>query len=212
MAFQGEKSIWLCADRRLTYRGRHADKACKILSVAGTDGHALLGYAGLGETLAETQPSEWMNDLLSDQPKKPLESYLGVIANAMQADMPPHLVGPDGPPAHHLLAPAVVNGGTRLYAVLLELARGAAPGRFVYTRYARTAEGGPLPRLSMASPTKFSRELSKIVRAVEAGRVNPLAVADRLARTNHAVSERESSGWQTKHRGVALQWRRRTVL
>lgn len=201
LAFHGEKSIWICADRRLTYPDRYEDKACKVLSVEGTDGCAILGYSGLGSTLAGTQPSDWMNDLLSGQPIRPLEGYLGVIASAMQADMPPHLATLAGTQAHHLLAPAIVNGETRLYAVTLELGKSGLPGRFVYTRFARSAEGGPPPRLAVAGSgfphvpdlTKFSRELSKVVGAVEAGRVSPLAVADRLARMNHHVSKRECS-------------------
>lgn len=199
LAFQGQESIWLCADRRLTFPDRYSEGACKILSVEGTDGRALLGYAGLGSSLAGTQPSDWMNDLLANRPIGPLEGYLGLIADAMRADMPAHLANLAGAQAHQLLAPSIVNGETRLYVVTLELGRGGLPPRFIYTRYARTAEGGPPPRLAIAgsgyphvhSPAKVSRELSKVVRAVEAGRVNPRAVADRLARVNHFVSERE---------------------
>src|SRR4051812_18168576 len=115
MAFHGEQSIWLCADRRLTYPNRHQDGACKVLVVEGTNGHALLGYAGLGASVGGTQPSDWMNDLLADQPTGPLEGYLGLIANAMKADMPAHLASLAGAQAHHLLAPAIVDGETRLY-------------------------------------------------------------------------------------------------
>ena len=45
------ESIWLLADRRLTYKGRPPkDDAHKVMVLEATDGVALLGYAGLGAT------------------------------------------------------------------------------------------------------------------------------------------------------------------
>ena len=54
----GPESIWLLADRRLSFGGNRKprDDAIKILALETTDGVALLGYAGLGLTVRETEP------------------------------------------------------------------------------------------------------------------------------------------------------------
>jgi hypothetical protein len=212
MAFHGAQSVWLSADRRLTYPGDHfVDGACKMLEIEASDGLALLGYAGLGASVGKTQPSDWMNDLLANIHGRPLEEYLGIIADAMKADMPAHLATLAGAQGHHLLAASIVNGEPRLYAVILELRPNGGPPHFVYTRYARTEQGGAPPKLAIAGsgalrvphPQKLSRELAKIVAAVEAGRVDPRAVTDRLAKINAAIAERD----KTVGRQCIVKWR-----
>ena len=65
LAVRGPKSIWLLADRRLSYEGRlPKDDACKVMFLETTDGVAILGYAGLGATARGTEPSDWMSAVL----------------------------------------------------------------------------------------------------------------------------------------------------
>jgi hypothetical protein len=200
MALHGEKSIWLCSDRRLTYPTKVRDDGCKVLQIDGTDGQALLGYAGLGASLAKTQPSDWMNDLLVGKEGLTVEQQLGIIADATKSDMPPELSKLVGPQAHHLLASALVNDEPRLYAVTLQLAPPTVPPHFVFTRYVTTESGESPPRFAFAGSgmdhlpagRSWSREILRVVRAVEAGRVSPLAVADRLARVNESVAAKDS--------------------
>lgn len=198
-ALHGEKSVWLCTDRRLTYPTRARDDGCKVLQIAGTDGEALLGYAGLGASQGRTQPSAWMNDVLKDQHGLTIENQLGLIAQAMQTDMPRQLESMYGPQAHHLLATAIVNNEPRLYGVSLELQDVGIAPKFIYTRFARTETGGPPPRLAFAGSgathlpkgKTWARDIFRVVRAVEAGRVNPMAVADRLAALNAQISGKD---------------------
>lgn len=199
IALQGAKSIWLLTDRRLTYPNRQRNNACKMLTVEGTNAVALLGYAGLGASARDTEPSEWMNDVIVGMPVQPLEGYLGAIANAMQAEMPRHLAMMQGPQVHHVLAPAIVNGEPRLYGIGLELAeKGRAP-RFTYTRFARTEDGGPPPRLAFAGsginhmppPKQWYRDLFRTVVAFERGKVSALAVADKLAHINELTAAKD---------------------
>lgn len=201
IALQGAKSIWLVADRRLTYPNRQRNDACKILTVEGNNGVALLGYAGLGASARNTEPSSWMNDLLVGLPVMPIEGYLNVIAQAMQAELPQHLSKMPTTQAHHLIAPALIDGEPRLYGIFLELGQGGKMPRFVYTRFARTENGGPPPRLALAGsglnhippPKQWYRELFRLVVAFERGRVSPRAVADRLACINEQAAIKDRS-------------------
>lgn len=58
VSVNGPETVWLLADRRLS-RGTtvHSEDARKILLLETTDGVAILGYAGLGETVAGTEPA-----------------------------------------------------------------------------------------------------------------------------------------------------------
>lgn len=200
LAMHGAKSIWMCVDRQLTYSPTFkSDKGCKVIEVSGTDGVALLGYAGLGASLARTQPSDWMNDLLVGKAGLTVEECLGIIADAMKLDLPAHLARMDGIQAHHLIAPAIIEGKPRLYGVQLQNRGVGEEPHFVFTRYARTAHGGAPPRLALAGSgvahfrfdSAWWRQTFRLVCAYEAGRLNPLIVADRLASLNYEVSKRD---------------------
>lgn len=198
IALQGAKSIWLLTDRRLTYPTRQRNDACKMLTVEANDGVALLGYAGLGASNHDTEPSVWMNDLLVGMPAQPLEGYLGAIANAMQAELPRHLAMMQGSQAHHVLASAIVNGEPRLYGIGLELTEENKAPSFFFTRV-RNEDADFPPRLGLAGsglshipPRKeWYRDLLRIVVAFEKGKVSPQAVTDQLARINDHVAGKD---------------------
>lgn len=55
----GRESIWMLADRRLSYRWRPPkEDGRKMLFLETTDGVAILGYAGLGATARGTEPAD----------------------------------------------------------------------------------------------------------------------------------------------------------
>jgi len=66
-------------------------------------GWLLLEYAGLGDT-AKTEPADWMSAVLRGR-NLPLEQSIGILAEAVKAQLPRHL----SPriPQHHVLIPAV---------------------------------------------------------------------------------------------------------
>lgn len=65
MAVTGPESIWLLADRRLSYADHSPkDDARKVMFLESTDGAAILGYAGLGATARGTEPADWMSAVL----------------------------------------------------------------------------------------------------------------------------------------------------
>lgn len=193
MALHGAKSVWLCTDRRLTYPTNIRDDGCKVLSISGTDGVALLGYSGLGDSLAKTQPSDWMNDVLKDQHGLTVAQQLGLIADATKLHMPAQLALMNGTQFHAALASAIVNGEPCLYAMSIELRGIGLPPNFVFNRYC------PPPRFAFAGSgadylndeNKWTRDILRIVGRVESGHVNPLAVADRLAAMNETVASKD---------------------
>jgi len=121
----GRESIWMLADRRLSYQGRPPkEDGRKMMFLETTDGVAILGYAGLGATAKGTEPADWMSAVLRGR-KLPLEQALGELAGAMQRQYPSHLIRfPKNVPAsHNILIPAFVDAEVRLYTIDLESPR-----------------------------------------------------------------------------------------
>jgi hypothetical protein len=86
------ESIWLAADRRLSYPGRvFKDDARKAMILETDDGVAILGYAGLGETVLGTEPADWMSAVLRGR-RLSLEHSLQVLADACLKQIPQHVV------------------------------------------------------------------------------------------------------------------------
>jgi len=91
VAATSPESIWLLADRRISYEHRAPkDDARKIMFLDADDGKAILGYAGLGETAQGTEPADWMSTVLRGR-RHFLEQSLGVLADASKRELPPHL-------------------------------------------------------------------------------------------------------------------------
>lgn len=197
----GPESIWLLADRRLSYDRRlrrpPKDDARKVMFLETTDGVAILGYAGLGSTALGTEPADWMSAVLRGR-KLPLEQSLGVLAKAMRKQLPRLMIGMPGTPAHHVIVPAFLGKDPRLYTIDLVFTPDRKGYHFRYTRHV-------VNKPSMAKPTtprlgiggsgalylmkdeKWMRGLRRVVRANDRGRVSARAVADHLANLNHDV-------------------------
>jgi hypothetical protein len=110
IAVTSRDSIWLVADRRLSWPGGFEDGAVKQTILETHDGGiALLGYAGLGKTHAGTQPSEWMAALLRGR-NLPLDQTLEVLADAVRRELPRHI----GEGEHTILVPAFKGSQPRL--------------------------------------------------------------------------------------------------
>jgi hypothetical protein len=218
----GPESIWLLADRRLTYKGRQPkDDARKLMFLDTPDGVAILGYSGLGGTVLGTEPSDWMSTVLRGR-NLPLEQSLGVLAEATRKQIPKHLVRIQGGAgiSHNVIVPAFVGGETRLYSIDLEISSSRKSYQFRYTRHVsgrslpakprtpRLAIAGRGARYLMAHKGRM-REVLKVVWAYDSQRVSSLSVADYLARLNSEVSANDDSvgprcivAWRNKRKGV----------
>jgi hypothetical protein len=113
------ETIWLLADRRLSFDSRPPkDDGRKIMFLETTDGVAILGYAGLGATARGTEPADWMSAVLRGR-NLPLEQSLGVLADTMQKQFPRHMVRMPGKGglAHTVIVPAFLGKEPRLYSI-----------------------------------------------------------------------------------------------
>jgi hypothetical protein len=196
----GPETIWLMADRRLSFKARAPrDDARKVMFLETTDGVAILGYAGLGATAAGTEPADWMSSVLRGR-KLSLEHSLGVLADAMKRQLPKHMVripGHDGP-AHNVLVTAFLGDEVRLYTIDMAFAPDRKSYRFRYTRHLveRPAFGAPRTRrlgiagsgaLYLTCDKKWMRKLLRVVTANDRGQISTNTVAAHLAGLNSEV-------------------------
>jgi hypothetical protein len=215
-------AIWLLADRRLSYPHRPPrDDARKIMFLETTDGVAILGYTGLGETIGGTEPADWMNAVLRGR-NLPLEKSLGVLARAMREQLPRHLLRMPRTDtvAHHVILPAFVGEERRLYSIDLVLAADRKGYRYRYTRHVickpQVSASRP-PWVAIAGSGGFvlmrdpawMRRLLRVVRAHERGAASPRTVAKHLAKLNSDVAATDQTvgprcivGWRFRRDGV----------
>src|ERR1700719_2001756 len=166
-----------------------------------TDGVAILGYAGLGATAFGTEPGDWMRAVLRGR-NLPLEQSLGVLAEAIERQLPRHLVqlAIDGGPIHNVIVPAFVGNEPRLYTIDLAFEADRKNYRFRYTRHMdvrpvslktrtpRLAVGGSGGLFLVHRKDKmWMRDLLRVVGAHDRGCVTSRGVADYLANLNNNV-------------------------
>jgi hypothetical protein len=200
LTVNGYESIWMLADRRLSYKDRAPkDDARKVMFLETTDGTAILGYAGLGATALGTEPSDWIGSVLRGR-NLPLEQSLAVLAGAMKKQFPQHMLQlpGDGPPTHTIIVTAFLGNEPRLYTIDLAFARDRKSYQFRHTRLVantRKLAGVMTPRFAVGGSggqylyrdQKWARSLLSLVRAYDRGRVSNYAVADHLASLNNEV-------------------------
>jgi hypothetical protein len=200
VTINGRESIWLLADRRLSYEGRPTkDDARKVMFLETIDGVGILGYAGLGATARGTEPADWMSAVLCGR-NYPLEQSLWALSEAMKRQLPPHMVRmPPGGVAHSVVIPAFLGEEIRLYTIDLVLTPDRKSYGFRYTRHVTNPPplAPPLwtPRVTLGGSgglylhrdKKWKRGLLHLVNANDRRRVSALAVADHLATLNYAV-------------------------
>jgi hypothetical protein len=203
VTINGPETIWLLADRRLSYPNKAPkDDARKVMFLQTTDGVAILGYAGLGSTARRTEPSDWMSAVLRGR-NLPLDASLGMLADAMKRKLPRHLRQLSSPD-HLVMAPAFVGNEATLYTIDLTLSPGDKSPVFNYRRWVAPppAKAGSPPRFGITGSgafqlqkdrnAKWAKELLRLVRANDCRKISPLAVADRLAQLNYAVHCKDS--------------------
>jgi hypothetical protein len=203
LTVNGPETHWMLADRRLSYRGRPPkDDARKMMVLQAEDGHALLGYAGLGATAGGTEPADWMSAVLRGR-KGPLEILLAILFKAMIPQFPKHMRFMLGIPAHRILIAAFLNKEARLYRLDLEFNPDRSPRLLTlareteinFTRVPRVEATGSGAAYLGKTKNKWMRGLLRMVKAHDRGQVSPLAVADYLANLNYEVHQNDKNGW-----------------
>jgi hypothetical protein len=182
------ESIWLLADRRLTRGNKtYRDDSIKMVVLDALDGVALLGYAGLGETPGGTEPSEWMSRVLRGR-RLAVERSLEVLAGAASEQLPKHLKES----GHVIASVAIVDGQPRVYTIEV----GPKPGQLLCRRLVYKS-GWPPPFICVGTGEVYlrrhldesrQRDLLRLVKACNKGKVSPLAVCDYLAWLNYEAS------------------------
>jgi len=222
----GRESIWLLADRRISWKGRAPkDDARKVMFLETTDGVAILGYAGLGATALGTEPADWMSAVLRGR-NFPLEQSLGVLAEAMKEQFPRHMRMMPGNlgPGHNVIVTAFLGNEARLYTIDLAFASDRKSYQFRWTRHVGdkpTPAAAKTPRLGIAGSgalylirdKRWIRSLLRLVRANDRGQVSSHAVADHLANLNNqvhlgvtdkSVGPRCIVGWRNRRGGIHI--------
>ena len=200
LTVNGPETIWLLADRRLSFPDRPPrDDARKVMFLETTDGVAILGYAGLGATALGTEPADWMSAVLRGR-NLPLEQSLAALAEALKRQLPRHLlrIAGTGPLAHNVFIPAFLGREARLYTIDLVFPPDRQSYAFRYTRQVVERPGlatPSTPRIGLAGSgtrylardTRWVRRLLRMMRAHDRGQVPAHAVADHLAALNNEV-------------------------
>jgi hypothetical protein len=224
LTVNGPETIWLLADRRLSFPDRPPkDDARKVMFLETTDATAILGYAGLGATALGTEPADWMSAVLRGR-DLPLEQSLAVLAEALKQQFPRHMlrIAGAGPIGHNVFVPAFFGNEVRLYEIYLVFAPDRQRRAIRYLRHVRDNRDRATrrtPRFGLAGSggqylardKSWQRGLLRMIKAHDRGQVPPHAVADHFARLNHEVHRGVSDGsvgprcvvaWRYKKGGV----------
>ncbi|MCU4673767.1 hypothetical protein ACFQRL_14325 [Microbacterium fluvii] len=202
MTALGKETIWVAADRRLSYGPGRApiDDAMKVLVLDSVDGKAVFAYAGLGATSNGMQPSTWLRNVLRGRSGK-LEDYLGLVADKVGEQFPRHLSKVPGG-AHVFLVPAFIGRQAAMFAIecVVDSFGGA---RHRYTRLVRPEDMrspatlcvvGSGARSLARDSNVWGRSLLNLIRDEEAHGTGTRAVADGLAELVHRAHLQTSDG------------------
>jgi hypothetical protein len=205
----GPETIWLLADRRISWEGRPPrEDAQKVMLLSTVDGVAILGYAGLGVTAHGTEPSSWMQAVLHRR-ALPLEESLSILAEAMEHELPKHLADlPSTTSGHIVVVPAFYGtwegSVARLYTIDL-VQRPKQRQRFVVRRHDMANTGVPMPvsvagsggrtLMRLLKEPRWRSPLRRMVKASARDRITAHTVADYLARLNQEVHKENPVGW-----------------
>ncbi len=199
LSVHGRRTLWVVADRRLSYDGTREprDDAIKLMELSATDGIGIIGYAGLGSTGRGTQPSEWMSAVLRGRGELSFMHSLQALANAATKELPRHLRSTSTPTTHTILASAFLRGvGARTFSIRNVFPPAHHKSDYRVFSHQRTNDPGSASTHLTAVGSgrdhlqdtfaRWSRDLRRRVNAHDQGSVSDLAVADFLAGLNHA--------------------------
>jgi hypothetical protein len=185
-----------------------------------TDGVAILSYAGLGATVSKTEPADWMSAVLRGRNWQ-LEPSLRVLAIALERELPSYLspfrLRDDF--SHAVVVPAFVGSESRLYAIDMTVSTDGKLARFQHARLVFASEKSPprTPRVCfsgsgravLSKDMSWRRNVLRLVKAYDRGRVTAQTVADALAEINYRVSQKERTvgpscivAWRNRKGGV----------
>lgn len=203
-------SNWLVADTRLAYVDRskaHNELGVKVARISAADGEALVGYAGLGETVDGVQPSAWLARALRGATRgATVEQSLTVLHQASIEHLVPQIgrVFPISP-FHGFVTSARVNGKPQLYATVHHASTAKGPyvheaRRLVHEIQGRFGQAGLEIALAgsghkhlLRSSAPWKRLLAKVLRACDEGSIGlPTAMAH-LAGINAWVAQNSPS-------------------
>lgn len=211
IATVSRSTVWVCADRRLSFANRSPrDDAKKIVILGTDDGEALIAYAGLGTTRSGTEVSDWMSRAMRGR-NMPLEQALGTLAQVAKRKLPRHLhlLGPGRGLGQIMLAPAIVSGQPRLYSMQLSKEQRAYTA--VHSRHVGHSLAPKETLVAVAGSgaahllrhQTWKRGLLRLVAAFERDRIGSKPVARELASIVANVSRSEPT---VGHRSIVV-WR-----
>ena len=210
LAINGVESVWMMADRRLSGQGvRPRDDAVKVFLLGTRDCEAIIGYSGLGATSLGTQPSDWMSTVLRGR-SLTLEQSLQVLANAIQREIPRHVVGLSRSTefCHLVLVTALYKYiEVRCYAITLTRTHPKAPWQVRYGPIRTRRPGERPPRFAitgsgaacLSKSNEWQRPLLRLVNAHDHRKLSAARVADELARFNQEVRDTTPDGTVGPH-------------
>ena len=186
-------TIWMLADRRLSYPDHFTDDACKIMALEDNGAVALLGYAGLGSTTGGTQPSDWMSRVLNGR-RGGVPDLLDSLGEAMKRQLPKHLAKfPTGTPAvHTVIAPTFIDGKLRTYSITVGIDRISQSPKKIFNEHLISPEI-PKPTFALvigSGSAVISRHIDqltiikRVAKLHDRQKVSALEVADKLAALN----------------------------
>jgi hypothetical protein len=197
----GENSIWAMADRMLSFEGKTRTDAIKLAEFQGDDGVAVIAYAGLGETAAGMQPSQWITNVLRGYKPIAIEQGLTVLAEATFKNLAPNLL--DLPQktgrSHAFLIAAHINKKPQLFTIEVEL---NAEGSLVHTRHTRWLNSRGVPhRIAIAGSgaafllkeSRLLRNVLTAIRAADAGKASHQEVSELFEAVNARVAANVNS-------------------
>jgi hypothetical protein len=143
LAFTSKTSVWLAADRRLTFERGLRDDAFKVFRLDTDDARCLIAYSGIGRTAGSTEISEWL-PLITRGRRLTLLNALSDIAAIADHHLRPHLG--QRIPFHIFLIMAVEEHSISVYRIEINLnfpkplihrvlpnSESLLPPRFVFT-------------------------------------------------------------------------------
>ncbi len=200
LTVNGKNSVWMLSDRRLSFGNRPPkDDACKVMFLEAKDSKAILGYAGLGQSIAGMEPSIWMSNVLRGI-DAPLEHTLEILARAIKDQLPKHLASfPKGITPHHAIyITSFVDEKPMAYIFEVALSPNRFEVKILNSRYFRDKIGGSPPKFFLggsgaqyllSNRKKWQRPLLHLISAYDAGKVSPSKVSDYLAKLNNDTFE-----------------------
>ncbi len=192
LTINGPNTIWMLTDTRLSAEHRKPDDdGQKMVLFDGTDGRAMIGYAGLGRTTSGMEPSEWISNTLRGRLLS-VEAALSVLAQELKVQLPNKL----GPITKHIvIATSIVDKEVRLYVIRTPTFKVEWLQVDDETKRAPRVlvEGSGAAALAR-NKRSWLRPLLGLVKQVDKERIRPETFAHRLSEINMLAHKKTING------------------